>query len=78
MRRAAAKSVAAFAQKVGDARIHEGIHFRSAVESGNAMGRQIGSLLLSAISRSKYAKRGRAFDRKCFRSASFPFAFRRG
>ena len=37
-------SVAAFVQEVGDARIYEGIHFRSAVEIGTDMGRQIGAL----------------------------------
>jgi hypothetical protein len=37
-------SVAAFVQEVGDARIYEGIHFRSAVEAGTAMGREIGAL----------------------------------
>ena len=37
-------SVAAFVQEVGDARIYEGIHFRSAVEVGTAMGRSIGAL----------------------------------
>ena len=37
-------SVAAFVQEVSDARIYEGIHFRSAVEAGTAMGRRIGEL----------------------------------
>ena len=37
-------SVAALVQEVSDARIYEGIHFRSAVEIGTAMGRQIGAL----------------------------------
>ena len=37
-------SVGAFVKEVGDARIYEGIHFRSAVEAGTVMGRQIGSL----------------------------------
>ncbi len=37
-------SVEAFVQEVGDARIYEGIHFRSAVDAGTAMGRQIGGL----------------------------------
>jgi hypothetical protein len=36
--------VADFVQEVADARIYEGIHFRSAVEVGTAMGRQIGTL----------------------------------
>jgi len=38
------KSVAAFVQEVSDARVYEGIHFRTAVEIGTAMGRKIGSL----------------------------------
>ncbi len=38
--------VADFVQEVSDARIYEGIHFRSAVEVGTAMGRQIGSLVV--------------------------------
>ena len=37
-------SVAAFVQEVSDARVYEGIHFRSAVEVGTAMGRDIGGL----------------------------------
>ena len=36
--------VADFVQEVCDARIYEGIHFRSAVEVGTGMGRQIGTL----------------------------------
>ena len=36
--------VSDFVQEVSDARIYEGIHFRSAVEIGTAMGRQIGEL----------------------------------
>jgi PAP2 superfamily len=38
------KSVGAFVQEVSDARVYEGIHFRSAVDVGTAMGRQIGGL----------------------------------
>ena len=38
------KSIGAFVQEVSDARVYEGIHFRSAVEAGTAMGRQIGGL----------------------------------
>ena len=37
-------SVTDFVQEVSDARIYEGIHFRTAVEIGTAMGRQIGEL----------------------------------
>jgi PAP2 superfamily len=37
-------SVDAFVQEVGNARVYEGIHFRSAVDAGTAMGRQIGTL----------------------------------
>jgi hypothetical protein len=37
-------SVAEFVQEVSDARIYEGIHFRTAVDIGTAMGRQIGEL----------------------------------
>jgi hypothetical protein len=37
-------SVGAFVQEVSDARIYEGIHFRSAVDAGTDMGRQIGAL----------------------------------
>ena len=37
-------SVGAFVQEVSDARVYEGIHFRTAVEAGTAMGRQIGGL----------------------------------
>jgi len=37
-------SVEAFVQEVADARIYEGIHFRSAVDAGAAMGRHIGQL----------------------------------
>jgi PAP2 superfamily len=37
-------SVGAFVQEVSDARIYEGIHFRSAVEVGTDMGRRIGAL----------------------------------
>jgi hypothetical protein len=37
-------SIDAFVREVGDARVYEGIHFRSAVDVGTAMGRQIGSL----------------------------------
>ena len=37
-------SVSAFVQEVADARVYEGIHFRSAVETGAAMGRKIGAL----------------------------------
>jgi PAP2 superfamily len=38
------KSIGAFVQEVSDARVYEGIHFRSSVEVGTAMGRQVGSL----------------------------------
>ena len=44
MRHLAGESVAAFVQEVSDARVYEGIHFRSAVQTGTAMGRRIGSL----------------------------------
>lgn len=37
-------SIAAFVQEVSDAHIYAGIHFRSAVDIGTAMGRQIGTL----------------------------------
>ena len=37
-------SIAAFVQEVSDARVYEGIHFRTAVEVGTDMGRQIGLL----------------------------------
>ena len=37
-------SVGAFVQEVSDARVYEGIHFRTAVEVGTDMGRQIGLL----------------------------------
>ena len=37
-------SIDAFVQEVGNARVYEGIHFRSAVDVGTAMGRQIGTL----------------------------------
>jgi hypothetical protein len=37
-------SVTDFVREVSDARIYEGIHFRTAVEIGTAMGRQIGDL----------------------------------
>jgi len=37
-------SIGAFVQEVSDARVYEGIHFRTAVEAGTAMGRQIGTL----------------------------------
>jgi hypothetical protein len=36
--------VADFVQEVSNARVYEGLHFRSAVEVGTAMGRQIGEL----------------------------------
>jgi hypothetical protein len=38
--------VSDFVQEVSDARIYEGIHFRSAVEAGTTMGRQIGGLVV--------------------------------
>ncbi len=38
--------VSDFVQEVSDARIYEGIHFRSAVEVGTAMGRDIGGLVV--------------------------------
>jgi len=38
--------VSDFVQEVSDARIYEGIHFRSAVEVSTTMGRQIGSLVV--------------------------------
>jgi membrane-associated phospholipid phosphatase len=37
-------SVGAFVQEVSDARIYAGIHFRTSVDVGTAMGRQIGTL----------------------------------
>ena len=33
-----------FVQEVGDARVHAGIHFRSATDAGTAMGQRIGEL----------------------------------
>jgi hypothetical protein len=33
-----------FVQEVADARVHAGIHFRSATETGAAMGRRVGEL----------------------------------
>ena len=44
MRHLAGESVATFVQEVSDARVYEGIHFRSAVETATAMGREIGTL----------------------------------
>jgi hypothetical protein len=37
-------SVGAFAKEVADARVYEGIHFRTSTEVGATMGRQIGEL----------------------------------
>jgi hypothetical protein len=41
--------VADFIDEVGSARIYAGIHYRSAVEAGNAMGRQIGELAVKSF-----------------------------
>jgi hypothetical protein len=41
--------VADFVNEVGDARIYAGIHYRSAVEAGNAMGRQVGELAVKRM-----------------------------
>jgi hypothetical protein len=38
-----------FVREVGDARIYEGIHYRTSTEVGVAMGRRIGELAVSAI-----------------------------
>ena len=43
------KSVDEFVQEVENARIYEGIHFRSAAEAGSAMGRQIGDLAVKRV-----------------------------
>ena len=38
-----------FVREVGDARIYSGIHYRSAVEAGAAMGKQIGELTVDKV-----------------------------
>ena len=38
------KSVGAFAKEVGEARVYEGVHYRTSTEIGTAMGRKIGDL----------------------------------
>jgi PAP2 superfamily len=43
------KSVDEFVLEVENARIYEGIHFRSAVEAGSAMGRRIGDLAVKRV-----------------------------
>ena len=42
-------SLEAFVKEVSDARIHGGIHFRSATDTGEAMGRLIGDLAASKV-----------------------------
>jgi hypothetical protein len=44
-------SVEAFMQEVADARVWEGIHFRTSTEVGLAMGRQIGALAAARVAR---------------------------
>jgi len=41
--------VADLTDEVGAARIYAGIHYRSAVEAGSAMGRQIGALAVKRM-----------------------------
>lgn len=43
------RSVDAFVQEVSDARVWAGIHFRTATEVGQAMGRQVGALAVARI-----------------------------
>jgi hypothetical protein len=45
------KSVAAFAQEVADARVWEGIHYRTSTDVGLQMGRQIGALAATRVAR---------------------------
>jgi hypothetical protein len=44
--------VEAFVQEVADARVWEGIHFRSSTEAGLAMGRRIGALAAARVAQS--------------------------
>lgn len=46
-------SVEAFVQEVGNARIWDGIHYRTSVEVGAAMGRQIGALATARMAQSE-------------------------
>jgi hypothetical protein len=43
--------VDAFAKEVGEARILDGVHYRSSTEVGAAMGRKIGELAATKIPR---------------------------
>lgn len=45
-------TVEAFMQEVGDARVWEGIHFRTSTEVGLAMGRRIGALAVGRVAQS--------------------------
>lgn len=45
------KSVDAFTQEVADARVWEGIHYRTSTEVGLAMGRQVGALAAARVAR---------------------------
>lgn len=48
-------TVDAFMQEVADARVWEGIHYRSSTEVGLAMGRQIGALAVARVARAPAA-----------------------